>query len=110
MYSLSDIVIARLAQEFPQQIHIPWPKEVLGEYGRNDITDAEMDLWVLNNVSIPEPMVVAGICAGKAYYGRDLRPCIVVTVVSRKRLAESGIVAAKLCLRKIWADDRGGVL
>lgn len=98
---IGSIVMKRIDRGEPQSIHIPWPAE-FGEYGKSGITDAEMDRWVESHISVPEPMAVIGVCPGRAYKGKALIPCLVVTVGPRKHSNVTPI-------RRTWADGDGSV-
>jgi hypothetical protein len=99
---ISEIVTKRLARGEAQRIHIPWPAE-LGEYGANQSGTADMDRWVSEHVGLPANTSIIGTCAGRAYRGSDLLPCLIVTA------AREGTGELPLRIRNTWDDGRGGV-
>jgi hypothetical protein len=103
MNAISEIVTKRLARGEAQRIHIPWPAHDLGAYGANQSTAADMDRWVSEHVGLPANTSIIGTCAGRAYRGNDLLPCLIVTA------ARAGAGELPLRIRNTWSDGRGGV-
>lgn len=46
-------------------------------------TAADMDHWVSEHVGLPANTSIIGTCAGRAYRGSDLLPCLIVTAALR---------------------------
>jgi hypothetical protein len=62
---------------------IPWPADALGEYGVNESTDEDLDLWVEAHFD-SQDTIVKGICPGD-HQNRDrsLHPVVIVTVTHK---------------------------
>ena len=82
-----------------RRVLVPWPTGVLGAYGANQTTDADMDSWVRANI-IPssEKLEITGICPGNAERDGVATPCIVVTMLPKDR-QYTGVY-------DVWAGER----
>jgi len=89
-------------------VHIPWPTYYIGEYGSGMFdgspvapaaADRVMDRYIAEHVSIPEGIAITSIIAGRAYRGKTLTPCIVISVASSDVVEEiSAKGGSRVCL------------
>ena len=89
-------------------VHIPWPAYYIGEYGSGMFdgspvapaaADRVMDRYIAEHVSIPEGIAITSIIAGRAYRGKTLTPCIVISVASSDVVEEiSAKGGSRVCL------------
>lgn len=57
--------------------NLPWPADVLGQYGANTSSDADLDQYVIDHIEPDPNVIMLGGCAGRTAQGQ---PVIVVSI------------------------------